>query len=318
MTILAVIVDAIGLVRNPLAELNFLVPFGVVFGVLILSLVFIGIRVLRRFSMPLDELLEAADRISQGDYSTRVREGGPPEVRRLSETFNTMASRLQSIDQQRRTLFADITHELRTPLTIIQGTLEGIQDGLYPPDGSRLKSLLDETRILSRLINDLKTLALAESGSLILKREPTNINRLIQEAVNSYSAEARAAGINFKLSLTDFPSAEVDPIRVQEILGNLLANAIHNTASGGRIEVGTSMSNTLSNNEIQIVIADTGRGIPVQDLPYIFERYYKSGDSGGMGLGLAIVKTLVEAHGGRITAASKPGKGTRIVFTIPA
>jgi signal transduction histidine kinase len=145
LTIIAVVADAFDVVQTPLADFQFLIPAGAILGFLFLSIIFVGIRVLRRFSMPLDELLEAADSIATGDYSIQVREDGPPEVRRLSETFNTMARRLQAIDQQRRTFFADITHELRTPLTIIQGTLEGIQDGLYPPDGSRLKSLLDET-----------------------------------------------------------------------------------------------------------------------------------------------------------------------------
>ena len=317
MTIIAVIADAIGIVRTPLADLNFLIPFGVVFGCLILSVVFVGIRVIRRFSTPLDELLEGADRIAQGDYSAQVREGGPPEVKRLSETFNTMARRLQTIDQQRRNLFADVTNELRTPLTIIQGTLEGIQDGLYPSDEFHLKSLLDETRILSRLIDDLKTLALAETGSLLLKREPTEINSLVEVTVKPYLAEAKAAGIDLELSFTNVPSVDVDPIRIREVLGILLTNSIHNTSHGGRIEVGTSIINGPSKNQIQVVIKDTGRGIPIQDLPHIFERYYKASDSGGMGLGLAIAKTLVEAHGGQIAAESEPGYGTRIVFTIP-
>ena len=140
---------------------------------------------------------------------------------------------------------------------------------------------------------------------------------LIEEAGKFYSAEAKAAGVDLHLSLSDLPSVEVDPTRIREILGNLLTNAIHNTVRGGKIEVRTAIISTETKNELQVVINDTGRGIPIKDLPHIFERYYKSSDSGGMGLGLAIVKTLVEAHGGRIVAASEPGQGTRIVFTIP-
>ncbi len=154
-------------------------PSAVVFFAIVIAMLILSVLNLRRMSMPLDDLLDASNKVAEGDFSARVDERGPREVRSLAQGFNSMASRLQVNDQQRRAMLADVSHELRTPLTIIQGNIEAILDGVYPADEKRLKSILEETQILSRLVEDLRTLALAETGSLQLKREPTDIAALI-------------------------------------------------------------------------------------------------------------------------------------------
>jgi signal transduction histidine kinase len=268
-------------------------------------------------SMPLDDLLDAAKRVADGDYSARVDEKGPPEVRSLTRTFNQMAERLQIHDQQRRDMLADVTHELRTPLTVIQGNLEGMLDGMYPSDEARLKAILDETHILSRLINDLRTLALAESGALQLKREPTDLVALVREAVNVFNSQAEAAGIKIETPSAEIPPLEIDPERIREVLSNLLANALRYTPRGGVIRIEAAEHDSKQKRGVQVLVQDNGPGISAEDLPHVFDRFYKSSDSGGMGLGLAIARYLIEAHGGAIRAESEPGKGTTISFALP-
>jgi len=272
---------------------------------------------LRRMSMPLDELLDASNRVAEGDYSTRVEERGTPEVRSLMAAFNSMAEKLELDDRQRRNMLADISHELRSPITIMQGNLEGMIDGVYAADPERMKSLYDETKILSRLVDDLRTLALAESGSLQLKREPTDLGLLIREAVSAFEAQAKEKEIRIELSLAHVDAIDVDAMRIREVLANLLANALRYTPSRGEVKVGVTESNVGEGRGVTILVQDSGAGIESADLAHIFDRFYKSRDSGGMGLGLSIAKYLVEAHGGKIWAESGEGKGTRVSFSIP-
>jgi two-component system OmpR family sensor kinase/two-component system sensor histidine kinase BaeS len=286
--------------------------FGIFF--LITAMFFVG-RSLRRTAMPIADLMEAAAQIADGDYATRVPERGPLEVRQLASAFNSMAARLQATDQQRRGLLADVTHELRTPLTVIQGNLEGILDGIYPADEAHVAPILDETRVLSRLIDDLRTLSLAESGALQLQKEPTDLAALASETVSSFRAEADAAGITLDIeSQPGLPPVLVDPARVRQVLDNLLSNALRHTPSGGTVQVHCSAGQ----DSVEIVVADTGAGIAPEDLPRIFDRFYRSGESKGMGLGLAIAKSLVEAHGGQIRAESETGRGTTVTVRLPA
>ena len=318
IAIAGLIAEALGFMHTPFGDLGPIYPVGI--GIFLLMFVVIawGARSLRRMSMPLDDLLEAARRVADGDYSARVvDEKGPPEVRSLTRTFNQMAERLQIHDQQRRNMLADVTHELRTPLTIIQGNLEGMLDGMYPSDEARLKTVLDETHILSRLINDLRTLALAESGALQLKREPTDLVALVRETVNVFSSQAKAAGIMIETPSEEIPPLEIDPERIREVLSNLLANALRYTPRGGVISIEAVEQVLEEKKSIQVLVQDNGPGIPAEDLPHVFDRFYRSSDSGGMGLGLAIARYLVEAHGGTIRAESQPGKGTTISFALP-
>ena len=171
--------------------LSWLLPVAAIFVVFILGISFLAARNIRRMSNPLDELVEASNKVADGDYSVRVEEQGPPEVRFLLRGFNSMAERLQVTDKQRRNMLADVSHELRTPITVIQGNVEGILDGLYPADEARLKSVLEETQVLSRLVDDLRTLALAESGALRLKREPTSLPELMRDTISNFEAQAK-------------------------------------------------------------------------------------------------------------------------------
>jgi signal transduction histidine kinase len=224
-----------------------------------------------------------------------------------------MSERLQLNDEQRRHLLAT-SARLRTPLTVLQGNLEGMLDGLYQPDEARLESLVEETRVMSRLIDDLRTLADAESGTLQLQREPTDLALLANEVIASFRGQAQSAGIVLSAEAApDLPLIEIDPARIRQVLTNLIANALRYTDSGGSVRVQCQ----LNDKAIAVTVSDTGRGIPSQDLPHILERYTKSSDSRGSGLGLAIAKDLVEAHGGAITAQSQLGQGTLIRFTLP-
>jgi signal transduction histidine kinase len=269
---------------------------------------------LRRVVVPLDDLLKAAERVGQGDTSVRVQEKGPREMRSLARAFNTMASRLHITDNQRRQLLADVTHELRNPLTIIQGNLEGMLDGVYPANEDNLRSLLEETNILARLVEDLRTLSLAESGALVLKKEPTDLAMLIRDTLAVFQNQAASAGVSLAVETRDdLPWVDLDPERMRQVLSNLVTNALRYAPTGSVIRVRYKQAE----KQAQLEVQDTGPGIPVDELPHIFERFYKSADSGGMGLGLAIARRLVEAHGGTITAASAPGQGTTIRITLP-
>jgi two-component system, OmpR family, sensor histidine kinase BaeS len=276
--------------------------------------VFVAARSLRRATQPIEEMMDAADQVAQGDYTSRVPERGPRDVRHLVRAFNSMSERLQLNDDQRRRLLADISHELRTPLTVLQGNLEGMLDGLYQPEAARLESLVEETRVMSRLIDDLRTLADAESGSLNLQRESTDLAQLINEVIGSFRGQAQSVGVSLSVEAApDLPLIEIDPARIHQVLINLIANALRYTGSGGSIRVQCEWQNKAA----VVTVMDTGRGIAILDLPHIFERYTKSSDSRGSGLGLAIAKDLIEAHGGTITAQSELNRGTTITFTLP-
>lgn len=226
-------------------------------------------------------------------------------------------------------MLADVSHELRTPLTVIQGNVEGILDGVYQADEARLRSILEETQVLSRLIEDLRTLALAESGALQLKREPTDLNELIRDTVAGFESQAKEKEIKLAMELVDIEEINVDPQRVREVLTNLISNALRYTPVQGEVNVSLTESTSgvesdvltgeaVSKRGVMISIQDSGAGIESANLPHIFDRFYKSSDSGGMGLGLSIAKYLVEAHGGKIWAESEVGQGARISFTLPS
>ena len=301
----------------PIDRPDFIFPFGVAGFFILLAALFWGGRTLRRMSMPLDDLLEASNKVAEGDYSVRVEAKGPPELYSLMQGFNSMAERLQLNDQQRRAMLADVSHELRTPITVIQGNVEGILDGMYPADEARLNSIMEETQILSRLVDDLRTMALAESGSLQLRREPTDMAPLIQDVLSAFDAQAKEKDIKVELSLAEMDDVNVDPLRLREVLGNIISNALRYTPRGGQVTVGLTEAVSGSEKTARIYIQDSGAGIESADLPHVFDRFYKSSDSGGMGLGLSIAKYLVEAHGGKIWAESEAGKGTRISFALP-
>lgn len=296
---------------------DYILAIGAVIISVVIGMVILGIRNVRRMFNPLDELVDASGKVAEGDYSVRVEEKGPPGVRSLTMGFNAMVERLQANDHQRRNMLADVSHELRTPITVIQGNVEGMLDGMYPADEERLKSILEETQILSQLVGDLRTMAQAESGSLQMRKESIDLEPLFREVCSGFETQAREKDIAVHLSLSDVESISVDPLRIREVVTNLFSNALRYTPRGGQVEVGLADTNTGSERAVAVFVQDSGPGIAASDLSHIFDRYYKSGDSGGMGLGLSIAKYIVEAHGGKIWAESEPGKGTKISFTLP-
>ncbi|HEY7624166.1 MAG TPA: HAMP domain-containing sensor histidine kinase [Candidatus Limnocylindria bacterium] len=281
----------------------------------VLFLFYTTVRSVRRLVVPIGDVVDAVGRVAEGDLTVRVRERGGRDSRALGRAFNKMVGRLESSEEQRRRLLADVSHELRTPLSVVQGNLEALVDGVHPADEHHLAAILEETKVLARLIEDLRTLSLAESGALALHREPTDVGVLIRDVIASFEGEAREAGVELAFGGSqDVLQADLDPVRTREVLNNLLANALRYTPRGGRVGVAAIRDASA----VTVTISDTGAGIPPDALEHVFERFYKSAESRGAGLGLAIAKQLVEAHGGDISATSEIGKGTTIRFTLPA
>ena len=282
---------------------------------LFLGGVFIVIaRAVRRTTRPVDDVMRAADRVAAGDYSVRVRPDGPPGMRRLGTAFNAMTERLAANEELRRNLLADVAHDLKTPLSVIRGNVEGVLDGVYPPDEAHLRTVVEETSVMLRLLDDLQTLSTAEAGMLQLHREAVAPGRLVDDVVAAFRARAAEKGIELSGQATaGLPAIEADPVRIGEVLANLVANAIRHTPKGGSVRVDADHAG----DGVTFVVADTGPGIPLEQLPQVFDRFVKSSDSGGAGLGLAIAKRLVEAHRGRIEARSPETGGAEVRFTLP-
>ena len=281
---------------------------------LLLFVLFVTTRSARRVARRVGDVIDAVGRVADGDLTTRVAERGPAYARSLARAFNAMTSRLEASEEQRRRLLADVSHELRTPLAIVQGELEAIVDGVHPADPSHLAAILDETRILARLVEDLRTISLAESRALALHREPTDIGALARETIASFASQAERSGVRLESEAAHgLPLVDADPVRAREIVGNLISNALRYTPSGGRVRVAAAQSD----GAVAVSVEDTGAGIAPEALDRVFDRFYKSAESRGAGLGLAIAKQLVEAHGGTISATSTVGAGTTMRFTLP-
>jgi two-component system sensor histidine kinase BaeS len=273
-------------------------------------------RGLRGAARSLDRIVEATGRVEEGDYSVRIGtpESDIPAIHALAAGFDTMAARLEADEDQRRTLLADVSHELRTPLTVITGNLEAIIDGVYPADPAHLTPILDETRVLERLIDDLRTVALSEAGTLPLHPEPTDPDVLVGEVVRAFRSAAEGARVALVTAVDgDLPILDIDPVRIREVLTNLVANALRHTPAGGTIAIGGSAEPA----DVVLTVADTGPGIDPALLPHVFDRFVKGEASRGSGLGLAIARGLVEAHGGTIAVASPAGGGTTFRVRLP-
>jgi len=269
---------------------------------------------MRRFASPLAAVMDAADRVAEGDYAVRVRGYGPPPIRALARSFNTMTERLQNADRLRRDLMADVAHELRTPLAVLQGRLEGLLDDVYSRDDRQISELLDETNVLSRLIEDLRMLALSDAGALPLQKEQTDVVALAHDVVRCMRTEAARKSAALELTApSEAVVLELDPVRIREVLTNLLSNAVRHTTADHKVTVVVSRSA----DGATLSVSDKGEGMAPEAVARMFDRFYKGSTSRGSGLGLTIAKGIVQAHGGDISASSELGVGTTVTFTLP-
>jgi signal transduction histidine kinase len=317
---------------------------GLSIGLLVLAVIFA-----QGLSRPLRRITAAAQSLAAGQLDVQVRGAAVRELDDLARAFNAMARSLSQADRHRRQMTADIAHELRTPLTIIKGRLEGLQDGVYSATPDQIEQLLVEATLLERLIEDLRLLALAEAGQLPLHPELLDPRELLADVATAFAAQSAAQSVTLHVEAPDdLPAINADPLRMAQVLSNLVANALHHTQAGGSIMLAATLSTALKRDQetrrpgelsvtrqlvstaladrrsafVVLKVTDTGQGIAPADLPHIFERFWRADRSrarasGGAGLGLAIARQIVVAHGGAIWAASAPEQGTTISVALP-
>jgi signal transduction histidine kinase len=287
----------------------------------VLFILITGFTLYSRYGRPLRQILNAIDSVAEGDLAVRVPNDDSPQFGELIKRFNKMVGELERAEQQRRNLTTDIAHELRTPLHIIQGNLEGLLDGVYQPTPEHINATLDETRLLTRLVNDLQTLSLAETGQLPLHPVRFRLADLIQDLISSFSSQAAAFGIGLKTDLAN-PDQQItaDYDRLNQVISNLISNALRYTPPGGTISITTGAGSS-AERSVQIQVRDTGSGIAAEDLPFIFDRFWRGDRSRSerthSGLGLAIARQLIHAHGGTIEVQSEVDRGSNFVVALP-
>ena len=279
----------------------------------------LGSLLFRQITSPLRSLSQTAQAIAAGQLGRRVDIKTGDEIGQLAKSFNYMAESLAQADVQRRNMVADIAHELGTPLTVVQGNLEAILDGVYDLNLENVASIHEQTVLLSRLVADLRDLALAEAGQLHLDLQPVDLASLVDRVIEGFEAQASDKGISLKVNVpADLPQINGDEQRLNQVLFNLISNALRHTPSGGTI----TTVGEIKENRVVIKVQDTGSGIPPEDLPHIFERFYRADrsrarTSGGSGLGLTIAKQIIEAHDGQIWVQSWLGAGSTFAFSLP-
>lgn len=269
---------------------------------------------------PVQALTFAAQQLAQGDLSHRVEVHGDDELATLGHAFNQMADSLQQVEESRRAMTADIAHELRTPLAVQRANLEALQDGVYPLTAENLVPAIEQNHLLTHLVDDLRTLALVDAGQITLERISTDFPSLVERVVERFQPQANAQQVKLEYIPPEkpIPSISVDPVRLEQVLTNLLSNAMRYTPPEGHIDVGL----TTTDGSVRLSIRDSGPGIPEQALPYIFERFYRVDKSrarteGGTGLGLAIARQLVHLHGGDLTATNHASGGALFTLILP-
>ena len=301
------------------------------------------LAVSRSLTAPLQRLAEAARAVAGRDFGHRVEVDGSAEIAAVARSFNDMAAALQQSERQRQNMVADLAHELRTPLSVLQGNLRAILDDVYPLDKAEVARLYDETRLLSRLVDDLRDLALADAGQLRLNLGPTDVARVLGDTVESLAPAAELQAVELQARvLPGLPPVQADPDRLAQVLRNLLVNALRHTSTGGHVAV----SAAVVDGRVEFSVSDDGMGIAAEDLPHVFDRFWRADPSrsrgpggegshpagagsgeavpwtparwgGGSGLGLSIAQSLVEAQGGKIWAESTPGEGSTFTFHLP-
>ncbi|MFZ6030774.1 MAG: sensor histidine kinase [Chloroflexota bacterium] len=269
---------------------------------------------------PVRDLTQAATALSHGDLAGRVPVRGSDEMAQLGQTFNRMAESLQQAETSRRALTADIAHELRTPLAVQRAGLEAMQDGVFPMTVENLQPVIEQNLLLTRLVEDLRTLAMADAGQLTLERAPTDFAALARRVIERFlpSANARQVRLSLDLPIAALPTLSIDPLRIEQILNNLISNALRYTPEQGAIACQLSVSG----EKVTFTVHDSGPGIPPDALPHVFERFYRADKArsraeGGSGLGLTIARQLADAHGGALTAENHQQGGALFRLTLP-
>ena len=286
--------------------------------------IIIAIIMASQISRPLRALNAGARELAAGNLSHRVRVGSRDETGKLAESFNVMAEALERSEQSRKRLLADVAHELRTPLTVINGTVDAMIDGVLPTDERQLGTIKEESLLLTRLIADLRDLSLAEAGRLKLDKSVIDLGDLACRKLEQFRPLAETKGIGFRCQNPgNLPPVTGDWVRLEQVLANLLSNALRHTPEGGSVEISLNETSLNGSPAVAVAVSDTGEGMASEELAHIFDRFYRvedsrSRDEGGAGLGLAIVKQMVDAHGGRVSVDSAPGRGTTFTVTLPA
>jgi signal transduction histidine kinase len=274
---------------------------------------------LRHFTGPLRRLGSAAQKIAHGDLAARVAEGGEDELGNLARSFNAMAVSLEEGERSKRQMIADVAHELRTPITVLRTAVEGFEDGVLAPTVENLSALKDKIHLTARLIDDLQQLALADMGRLSLREEPFSLPPLVSDIAALIGPELEDSGVRLSLAVpADLPAVHGDRQRIQQVLLNLLANAIRHTPVGGEILVAARPD---GDSQIRVSVCDTGPGLSPEDVAHLFDRFYRGerarAAGPGAGLGLAVAKAIVDAHGGRMWAENRPTGGACFRCTLP-
>jgi signal transduction histidine kinase len=280
--------------------------------------IFLAFLLIRQMTGPLKRLDAAARNIAAGRLDERVDVTSKDEIGHLAASFNEMAGSLESAEWAKKQMIADVSHELRTPLTAVRGTLEGLRDGLIQPTTEALAGLHDKILLTTRLVQDLHQLALADAGRLSIQAGPTSLPRIVGSIVETIGVQLEDADVTLEQRLGEIPQVVVDAQRIEQVLLNLISNAIRHTPAEGTILIEAHRTG----NDVQVSVCDSGPGISAEALPHIFDRFYRDdparGGESGAGLGLSIAKALVEAHGGRIWAENAPAGGACFRFTLPA
>jgi len=296
---------------------NLYLIYGALIGAVIA--LFLGIFLSRTITRPIRELTQATHAVSEGDFDQKVQIRSNDELGELGKAFNKMSTELSRSINSRKQMTADIAHELRTPLSLILGHAEAVHDGVLPPTKENFEIIREEADRLDHLVNDLRTLSLADAGELSINVQTIEPGQLLQEVASLYQVQAQKKNIRLDLDIAShIPTVEVDPGRMTQVLTNILDNATRHTPEGGHITLSVSPVNDM----VELSIQDSGPGLSSEDIGRIFERFYRADQSrqredGGSGLGLAIAKSIVQAHSGQLSAESEAGKGLKIIISLP-